>query len=149
MPARRKADESNPTAAESDATETPAAEPATAKQRAPRRSRATTAEPESPVVAAADEPAAAKSRDKTRTADEPAAKEAAEQTSRLRVKLIRSTIGHRAGARGTVRALGLHRLHETVEVNDTVENRGMLRRIAFLIEVTEPVPSSSDGGGDR
>ena len=149
MPARRKADEPNPTAVDTDTTDTPAAEAAPAKKRAPRRPRAAATESESPVVAAADEPAAAETSDNTRATGDPAAPEAAEPTSRLRVKLIRSTIGHRAGARGTVRALGLHRLHETVEVNDTVENRGMLRRIAFLIEVTEPVPSSSDGGGDR
>ena len=68
---------------------------------------------------------------------------------RLRVKLVRSVIGHRAGARGTVRALGLHRISESVEIDDTPENRGMLRRIAFLLEVTEPADASADGGGDR
>ena len=31
----------------------------------------------------------------------------------------RSTIGHKAAARGTIRALGLHRLNQTVEVADT------------------------------
>ncbi|HET8587583.1 MAG TPA: 50S ribosomal protein L30 [Candidatus Limnocylindria bacterium] len=56
----------------------------------------------------------------------------------MRVTLVRSTIGHKAAARGTVRALGLHRLHETVEIADTPANRGMLRRVAFLLEVEEP-----------
>ena len=56
----------------------------------------------------------------------------------LKVTWIRSTIGHKAAARGTIRALGLHRLHQTVEVADTPENRGMLRRVAFLLEVEEP-----------
>ena len=56
----------------------------------------------------------------------------------LSVTLVRSTIGHKAGARGTIRALGLHRLHQTVQVADTVENRGMLRRVAFLVTVEEP-----------
>ena len=56
----------------------------------------------------------------------------------LRVTQIRSTIGHNAGARGTIRALGLHRLHQTVEVADTPAMRGMLRRVAFLISVDEP-----------
>ena len=58
--------------------------------------------------------------------------------SMLKVTWVRSTIGHRAAARGTIRALGLHRLHQTVEVADTPENRGMLRRVAFLLEVEEP-----------
>ena len=56
----------------------------------------------------------------------------------LRVTWVKSTIGHRAGARGTVRALGLHRLHQTIELADTPVNRGMLRRVAFLVTVEEP-----------
>lgn len=56
----------------------------------------------------------------------------------LRVTWVRSTIGHNAATRGTIRALGLHRLNETVEIADTPENRGMLRRAAFLLEVEEP-----------
>ena len=57
---------------------------------------------------------------------------------KLKVTWVRSTIGHRAAARGTIRALGLHRLNQTVEVVDTPVIRGMLRRVAFLIEVEEP-----------
>ena len=55
----------------------------------------------------------------------------------LTVTWVRSTIGHKAAARGTIRALGLRRLHQSVEVADTPEMRGMLRRVAFLIEVSE------------
>jgi large subunit ribosomal protein L30 len=56
---------------------------------------------------------------------------------KLRVTWVRSTIGHKAAARDTIRALGLHRLNQSVEVDDTPEMRGMLRRVAFLIEVSE------------
>jgi large subunit ribosomal protein L30 len=56
----------------------------------------------------------------------------------LRVTWIKSTIGHKAGARGTIRALGLHRLNQTVEIPDTAVNRGMIRRVAFLLDVQEP-----------
>jgi large subunit ribosomal protein L30 len=56
----------------------------------------------------------------------------------LRVTWVRSTIGHKAAARGTIRALGLHRLNQTIEVADTPANRGMLRRVAFLLRVDEP-----------
>jgi large subunit ribosomal protein L30 len=56
---------------------------------------------------------------------------------RLRVTWVRSAIGHKAAARGTIRALGLHRLNQSVEIADTPENRGMLRRVAFLVEVDE------------
>ena len=56
----------------------------------------------------------------------------------LRVTWVRSTIGHKAGARGTIRALGLHRLNQTIELADTPANRGMIRRVAFLLRVDEP-----------
>jgi large subunit ribosomal protein L30 len=56
----------------------------------------------------------------------------------VRVTWVRSTIGHKAGARGTIRALGLHRLHQTIEIADTPANRGMIRRVAFLLDVQEP-----------
>jgi large subunit ribosomal protein L30 len=56
---------------------------------------------------------------------------------KLKVTWVRSTIGHKVAARGTIRALGLHRLNQSVEVADTPEMRGMLRRVAFLIEVIE------------
>ena len=55
----------------------------------------------------------------------------------LRVTWVKSTIGHKAGAHGTIRALGLHRLNQTVEVADNPVSRGMLRRVAFLVTVAE------------
>jgi large subunit ribosomal protein L30 len=64
------------------------------------------------------------------------------QGGALRVKWVHSEIGHNAAARGTIRALGLHRLQQAVEIADTPVNRGMIRRVAFLLEVEE-----SDGGG--
>ena len=66
----------------------------------------------------------------------------------LRVTWVKSTIGHKAGARGTIRALGLHRLNETVEVADNPVTRGMLRRVAFLVTVAEPAtakPAEGEG----
>ena len=62
---------------------------------------------------------------------------AAKANQTLKVTWVKSTIGHKAAARGTIRALGLHRLHQTVEVADTPEMRGMLRRVAFLIDVSD------------
>lgn len=64
----------------------------------------------------------------------------------LKVTWVRSTIGHKQAARGTIRALGLHRLNQTVEIADTPENRGMLRRVAFLLEVEEPAGGASAKG---
>jgi large subunit ribosomal protein L30 len=65
----------------------------------------------------------------------------------LLVTWVKSTIGHKSGARGTIRALGLHRLNETVEVADTPVIRGMLRRVAFLVTVDQPSTASPKGEG--
>jgi len=77
------------------------------------------------------------------------AKTGAKGAGTLKVTWVRSTIGHKAAARGTIRALGLHRLHQTVEIADTPANRGMLRRVAFLLDVVEPAaPSAASDEGD-
>jgi len=73
-----------------------------------------------------------------------AAERKADARPMLKVTWVKSTIGHKAGARGTIRALGLHRLNQTVEIADTPVNRGMLRRVAFLLDVQEP---TAEGGG--
>jgi large subunit ribosomal protein L30 len=72
-----------------------------------------------------------------------AAERAPVKPGTVRVTWIRSEIGHKAAARGTIRALGLRRLHHTVDVVDTPQTRGMLRRVAFLIEVEEPETGTS------
>jgi len=55
----------------------------------------------------------------------------------LRVTWVRSAIGFEKDQRATVRALGLHRLHETVEHKDTPALRGMLKKIIHLLKVEE------------
>jgi large subunit ribosomal protein L30 len=67
-----------------------------------------------------------------------AAKTSGAKAPGVRVTWVRSTIGHKEGARGTIRALGLHRLNQTIEIADTPANRGMIRRVAFLLRVQEP-----------
>ena len=66
----------------------------------------------------------------------------------LRVTWVRSTIGHKPAAHGTIRALGLHRLNQTVEVADTPVTRGMIRRVAFLLRVEESTGAGSGGGSE-
>jgi large subunit ribosomal protein L30 len=55
----------------------------------------------------------------------------------VRITLIRSTIGFPKRHKATVRALGLHRLHETVEHVDTPTLRGMLYVVDRLVVVEE------------
>ncbi|OZB79661.1 MAG: 50S ribosomal protein L30 [Halothiobacillus sp. 13-55-253] len=55
----------------------------------------------------------------------------------IRVKLIRSTIGRLASHKACVKGLGLRRMNHEVEVMDTPENRGMINKIEYLLEVQE------------
>jgi large subunit ribosomal protein L30 len=55
----------------------------------------------------------------------------------LRVTLVRSPIGFKKDQKATVRALGLRRMHQTVEHNDTPAVRGMLNKIIHLIKIEE------------
>jgi len=52
----------------------------------------------------------------------------------LKVTLVRSPINTRAGHRATVRGLGLRRLHQCVELEDTPAVRGMVNRVAYLVK---------------
>lgn len=57
--------------------------------------------------------------------------------AKLRITLIRSPIGYQRDQRETVRALGLRRLHATVEQEDTPAVRGMVAKVRHLVEVKE------------
>ena len=55
----------------------------------------------------------------------------------VRITLVRSPIGFTQRHKATVRALGLRRLHQTVEHKDTPTLRGMLYLVERLVEVEE------------
>jgi large subunit ribosomal protein L30 len=61
---------------------------------------------------------------------------------RLRVTQVRSTISHISRNRGTIEALGLHRIGDTVVVPDNAATRGMVRAVRFLVAVEE-LPESA------
>ena len=56
---------------------------------------------------------------------------------RLRVTLVRSTIGFDKRQAEVVRGLGLRRLNHTVERQDVPSVRGMIRKVRHLIRVIE------------
>jgi len=62
-------------------------------------------------------------------------KEASGKT--LRVTLIRSSIGYDKSQKATVKALGLRRMHQTVEHKDTPALRGMLNKVIHLLRIEE------------
>ena len=53
----------------------------------------------------------------------------------IKVKLIKSPSGARQTHRDTVRGLGLRRLHQTVELEDTASVRGMINKVFYLVRV--------------
>ena len=55
----------------------------------------------------------------------------------LKIQLIKSPIGHRPKAKATVLALGLKKLNHFVIKKDTPQIRGMIKKIDFLINVSE------------
>jgi large subunit ribosomal protein L30 len=57
----------------------------------------------------------------------------------LRITQVRSTIGAKPKQRGTLRALGLRRVHQTVEQPDRPEIRGMVNSVPHLVRVEEQV----------
>ncbi len=52
----------------------------------------------------------------------------------VRVTLVKSPIGYSQRHKDTIKALGLHRMHQTVEHEDTPSLRGMLYKVAHLVE---------------
>ncbi len=53
----------------------------------------------------------------------------------IRVTLVRSPIGYTKDQRATAQALGLRRLHQTVEHKDTPAVRGMIQKIVHLVQI--------------
>lgn len=60
-----------------------------------------------------------------------------ENGGRVRVTLVRSTIGFDRRQAEVVRGLGLRRLHHTVELKDLPSIRGMIRKVRHLVRVSE------------
>jgi large subunit ribosomal protein L30 len=56
---------------------------------------------------------------------------------KIRVTLVRSPIGYPEPQKRTVRALGLRRMHQTIEHTDTPAIRGMITKVVHLVQVEE------------
>ncbi len=55
--------------------------------------------------------------------------------AKLRIKWIKSDIGFAREQKRTLKALGFHRLHETVEQEDSPSVRGMIAKVNHLVKV--------------
>ena len=55
----------------------------------------------------------------------------------IKVKQIKSRIGADKSQKSTLLSLGLRKISQTVEIEDTPSNRGMIRKVHHLVTVVE------------
>ncbi|MGI9271023.1 MAG: 50S ribosomal protein L30 [Woeseiaceae bacterium] len=59
------------------------------------------------------------------------------KSKELKVTLVKSKHGRLKKHRACVAGLGLRKMHQTVTVIDTPENRGMINRVSYMLSVEE------------
>ena len=55
----------------------------------------------------------------------------------LRITQVKSAIGYKPKAKATLEALGLKKIHQSVEHSDSPQIRGMINVIPYLLKVEE------------
>jgi len=61
----------------------------------------------------------------------------AKQTKKIRLTLLKSRYHRKPGHAECLAGLGLRNRHQTVEVVDTPENRGMIQKVNYMLQVEE------------
>ena len=61
----------------------------------------------------------------------------AKDAKKLRLTLLKSKFGRTPGHAACLSGLGLRRRHQTVVVADTVENRGMIDKVGYMLRIEE------------
>jgi len=105
---------------------------AATKKAAVKKAVAKKAAPKKAALEVAVETAAPKAAPK-----KAAAARADSGVKRLSVTLVRSRHGRLASHKACVAGLGLRRMHQTVQVIDTPENRGMINKVQYMLNVEE------------
>ena len=57
--------------------------------------------------------------------------------NKIKITQIKSSIGYKQKAKLTLKALGLRKMHQSVEHIDTPSMRGMLSKVDYLIKIEE------------
>ncbi|MDY6907927.1 MAG: 50S ribosomal protein L30 [Chloroflexota bacterium] len=57
--------------------------------------------------------------------------------ARLKITWVKSDIGYKRDQRRTLKALGFHRLNQTIEHDDAPSIRGMIMKVRHLVKVEE------------
>jgi large subunit ribosomal protein L30 len=56
---------------------------------------------------------------------------------KLKITLVKSASGRLQSHKACVAGLGLRRINHTVEVIDTPENRGMINKVSYMLQVED------------
>ncbi len=56
---------------------------------------------------------------------------------KLKITLVRSTIGYKYDQKDTIKRLGLRKMHQTVIKEDNPQIRGMVEKVKHLLKVEE------------
>ena len=56
---------------------------------------------------------------------------------KVKLTLVRSKNGRLASHKACLIGLGIRRMHQAVEVIDTPENRGMIDKVSYMLQVEE------------
>ncbi len=56
---------------------------------------------------------------------------------KIKIKLVRSTCKRLKSHKACVAGLGLRRMHQIVEVEDTPCTRGMINKVNYMVEIQE------------
>ena len=57
--------------------------------------------------------------------------------AKIKVTLVKSTIGSKKDQIATVKALGLRKIRSVAEHNDTPQIRGMINKVSHLVKVED------------
>jgi large subunit ribosomal protein L30 len=57
--------------------------------------------------------------------------------AKIKIKLVRSLIGRPEKHRRTIEALGLRKIGQVVEKEDTPQIRGMIEQVSYMVEVID------------
>ena len=60
-----------------------------------------------------------------------------EEVKKLKITLVRSTIGQVPKNRATIAAMGLRKINQTVELPDNEATRGQIQKVRHMIKVEE------------
>jgi large subunit ribosomal protein L30 len=56
---------------------------------------------------------------------------------KIKLTMVRSQHGRLRSHKACIAGLGLRKLHQSIEVSDTPENRGMINKVHYMLQIEE------------